>query len=228
MVEMLDAGGFVGHVGLIDKDFGEILNEEIGSDNIIFTDKNDLEVTIFASDVFERFVAEYCNIRILGAFEEGKGESVREALIRIASITGALRCLSKLEGWNLRFDQMSFMFEQRRDIEIIIHQQIGHLRGRSQGTTMPSNEQVETLYMRFRDAYPGAIRYVSGHDLCEIICKGVHDVFGRAHVELKRSAIAVEEVFRAAFSVENFRATALYQHLKAWEVRNPPFVVLCP
>jgi hypothetical protein len=226
IIEILDRDGFAGHVGVVDKDFAEIVAENITTKNIIVTDENDIEVTIFQSDVLERFIAEYCNAGKLAAFLETKGEPLRDLLTRIASVTGALRCLSKLNGWNLSFEDMSFKFNQRRDIEIVLDQQIQHLRGRSPHTTMPHDDDVKTIYTRFRADFPDARQYVRGHDLCEVICKAVHDVFGRAHLALHRSADAVEEVFRVAFSVENFRATDLFLKLRAWEDRNPPYVIL--
>ena len=226
IIEILDRDGFAGHVGIVDKDFAEIVDENITSQNIILTDENDVEVTIFQSDVLERFTAEYCNADKLAAFLEAKGEPLRDLLVRIASVTGTMRCLSKLNGWNLRFEDMSLKFGQRRDIEIVLDQQIEHLRGRSPRTTMPDIDEVRTIYAKFRADFPNVRQCVRGHDLCELISKAVHDVFGRAHVALHRSADAVEEVFRAAFSIENFRATDLFIKLREWEDRNHPYTIL--
>jgi hypothetical protein len=226
IVQILDRDGFHGHVGIVDRDFSSFVGETILSDNIIYTDENDLEVTIFASDVFERFMAEYCNEANVARFESSKQQTIREALLRIASGLGVLRCLSRTEGWNIDFEEMTYRFEARRDIEISWLDQISHLRGRSPGTSMPSDEEVEAARTGFLAGKSDPIKLVRGHDLCSLIGKGAHDVFGRAHIALSRGATAVEEVFRTAFSRENFVATSIFQQLRAWERRNSPFVVL--
>lgn len=225
-VEILDRAGFRGHLGIVDKDFSEVLEEDILSDNVVFTDENDIELTIFHSDTFERFIAEYCNRDRLAAFEEAKREPIRRTLVRIVSTIGALRCLSKLKGWHLDFDDMTFRFSTRRDLEIDMDSQIEHLRGRSQPTSMPIGSIVREELKSFQTKFSDARKYICGHDLCEVICKGIHDVFGRAQVTLARHVHAVEEVFRAAFSAENFRATRLYADIKSWEIRNRPYIIL--
>jgi hypothetical protein len=226
VVEILERDTFAGFLAVADNDSSMIFGERIASNNVIVTDENDIELVIFQSDVLERVLAEYCNSENVAAFEQAKNEPIRSTFVRVAGTLGALRCLSKLNAWHLRFEDMTLQFEQRRDIEISIDQQIEHLRGRSQGTTMPLLPQVRQEMDDFRGKFPDAHKYVSGHDLCGVICKSIHDVFGRAHVALTRKAAAVEEVFRAAFSEENFRATTVFADIKAWEVRNPPFRVL--
>jgi hypothetical protein len=47
-------------------------------------------------------------------------------------------------------------------------------------------------------------------------------VFGRAHIALGNSGFAVEEVFRACYTMNNFRDTALFGKIVAWETKNLP------
>jgi hypothetical protein len=226
VVEILERDAFAGVLAVVDNDSSEIFGERIASNNVIITDENDIELVIFRSDVLERVLAEYCNAGNLAAFEHAKNEPIRDTFVRIAGALGALRCLSKLNAWHLKFEDMTLQFEQRRDIEISVDQQIEHLRGRTHGTTMPLLAQVRQDVSDFRAKFPDTRRYVSGHDICGLISKSIHDVFGRAHVAIVRSAEAIEEVFRAAFSDENFRATTIFVQINAWEARNSPFRIL--
>ena len=82
--------------------------------------------------------------------------------------------------------------------------------------------EIEQMFVRL----PKRISYTCGHDICEVISKGIHDVFGRAHVSLQRSGVAVEEVFRAAFSRENFSATNIFADIRGWEQKHRPFRIL--
>jgi Protein of unknown function (DUF4435) len=174
VVAVLHEGGFVGHLGLIDHDFAELLGEQFASRNLITTDPNDLEVLLFQSDVFERFVGEFCNADKVISLQAAKGAPLRGVLIASASIIGTLRYLSRLHRWNLVFEDMTYRFPGRRDLDIDVRMQILHLRGRSQGTSMPVENEVMAEIERAKAQFPDLLQRVCGHDLCEIISKAVH------------------------------------------------------
>jgi hypothetical protein len=228
VVAILDKDSFVGHAGVIDRDFGDLLAERIENENLLIADENDFELMIFRSDVFERFVAEYCSPDKVRALENDKKLTLREILGRSATVIGALRYLSASHGWTLNFDDMEVRFMSRHDIDIDVGRQIEHLRGRSHGTTMPSVGAVKQAIEETMRQHSGAFTLVCGHDLCEIVSKGVHDIFGRAHVKLTRTGIAVEEVFRAAYSRDDFESSSLIQQIRAWEAKRRPFRILHP
>jgi hypothetical protein len=181
---------------------------------------------IFKSDVFERFVAEYGSSDKISDIEVKRKASLREILVQSAGLIGTLRYLSKMRGWNLTFEGMTYRFSEQRSVEIDLDEQIIHLRGRSQGTSMPDADIVKQEIASARVKFPEPLRHIAGHDLCAVISRGVHRVFGRAHVALGRGGEAVEEVFRASYSLENFLASAIYKKLREWEARTVPFRVL--
>jgi hypothetical protein len=224
IVTILDAGEFVGHLGIIDKDFGGMLNENIASDNIVVTDENDIELMIYSSDVFERFVAEYCNQERVTAFENQKGGTLKDILLQKSAAIGTLRYLSRREGWNLDFDGMRYRFTERRDVEIDLERQIEHLRGRSQGTTMPLLDIVRQQMTATNAQHP-ILSCVCGHDVCEVVSKVIHDVCGRADLALSRGGLAIEEVFRTAYTRGNLATSNLFASIRAWEVGRAPFRV---
>jgi hypothetical protein len=226
VIKLLDRTDFTGHIGIIDNDFSTILDERIESENLLRTDQNDLESMIFYSDTFDRFIAEFGSKEKVFSLQASKKLSLREILIQSASIVGTLVVLSKINGWNLNFEEMTFRFSGRNDIDIDIDRQIDHLRGRSTGTTMPSVSEVKASITSIRQKYPTLLLHTRGCDLCEVLAKGVHDVFGRNHHMLARGGRAVEEVIRAAYSRENFEKTELYSAIRAWEAKRELFVVL--
>jgi hypothetical protein len=226
VVNILNAQHFVGHLGIIDGDFSQLLNERLPQENLLVTDENDIELTILRSDTLDRFLAEYGSREKVVALENARTQSVREILVRSASAIGTLVLLSRKHGWNLDFKEMTFRFLDRDTIEIDLNKQIEHLRGRTQGTTMPDLDAVKAAMDAVRHEHTDLIKHVRGCDICEVLGKGVHDVFGRNHHNLSRGGLAVEEVIRAAYSRENFEQTSLYAEIKRWEARNPPFIVL--
>jgi hypothetical protein len=226
VVAILDADHFAGHLGIVDRDFGHILNEQLKSENLIVTAENDIELVIFQSEAFERFIAEYANADKVAALEAAMQRSLREVLICSASTIGTLRYLSKLRRWNLDFEGMTIRYVDRREMDIDLDLEIEHLRGRSYPTTMPIVQSVREEFDCARRQFPDLLSHTHGHDLCEIVSKGIHEVFGRANVALGRGGAAVEEVLRAAFSVENFRASPLFAGICAWERNHRPFRIL--
>jgi hypothetical protein len=91
---------------------------------------------------------------------------------------------------------------------------------------MSALEEVRRHVDDARSRFPWPLSFAAGHDICEIVGRGVHHVFGRAQVALGRTGTAVEEVLRAAFTYDNFSATKLFADIKAWEAAHPPFRIL--
>jgi hypothetical protein len=226
VVKILDSRHFVGHLGVVDKDYSTLMNETISSENLLLTDENDIELTILCSDTLDRFIAEYGSPEKINAIENSKGLPLREILIRSASTIGTLLLLSKTSGWNLDFKRMTFRFSTRADVDIDLDKQIEHLRGRSPGTTMPSLDVVKAQIETARRQHTALLSHARGCDVCEVLSKGVHDVFGRNRHNLSRGGAAVEEVIRAAYSRENFERTKLYAEIRAWEAKRTPLKVL--
>jgi hypothetical protein len=226
VVKILDRGGFVGHLGIIDKDFAPLIDEtHYASENLLGTDENDIELTILCSDTLERFLSEYGNPTKIMAVENDRKEKLRDVLIRSASLIGTLLLLSRVKGWNLDFDGMTIRFTERT-LDIDLDRQIEHLRGRSQGTTMPDLAQVKAEMSELANRQSRVISHTRGCDLCEVLSKGVHDVFGRNHHKLARGGVAVEEIVRAGYSRENFAQTRLFAAIKGWEAKRAPLRIM--
>lgn len=149
----------------------------------------------------------------------------REEPISSSNI-GTLLYLSKTRGWNLKFTDMTVRFSGRHDVDVDLDQQIEHLRGRSPGTAMPNVADVKAAIDAARTSHRAVLTLTRGCDVCEVLSKGVHDVFGRSHHNLSRGGPAMQEVIRAAYSRENFQQTRLYAAIKAWEAKRAPLTVL--
>lgn len=226
VVKILNEGKFVGHLAIIDKDHSPMLNEILPNENLLLTDENDLEMTILCSETLDRFLTEYGNPEKIAALENAKHLSLRDILIQSASVIGTILFLSKTNGWNLKFEEMTLRFTGRDGLDIDLDRQIEHLRGRSPGTPMPASNAVRAQFEAARQQHPDLLSHTRGCDTCEVLSKGVHDVFGRNHHNLARGGLAAEEVIRAAYSPENFLQNQLYAGIRAWEAQRAPFRVL--
>ena len=228
VVALLDSAGFSGHLAIVDDDFGSALGEKIASPNIVTTGINDVEVMIFDSDAFDRIVSEYANPDKVRATEASCGASLRQAILIASRDLGALRYLSRLKGWNLKFHDMTIRFIDGT-IQIDVFRQIQHLRGRSPNpSAMPSDSEVHEQIQKVHGTFSNPAQMVCGHDLCEVIARGIRRVFGRADVSLGDGGAAVAEVLRAAYTRASFELTSLFGAITAWEKRNPGFKILPP
>ncbi len=61
----------------------------------------------------------------------------------------------------------------------------------------------------------------NGHDLVCLLSLGLEKKFGRHRV----SAEDLERDLRLAFHLQDWRATALYRAVKAWESAHPGFLI---
>lgn len=225
VVGLLDGKGFTGHLAIVDDDHGQLLGEKIPSANVVVTEKNDLEVVVFESDAFERLLAEYANADKVSAVEGAAGTTLREALYLAARDIGTLRYLSKKHGWNVKFSEMTYRFVEK-SFSINRARQIEHLRGRHAECRLPPIAEVEAHIEAVHAEITDCSKLVSGHDLCEVIARGLHQVFGRAHIGIQSCGKAVEEVLRTAYTRTNFATAKLFADIAAWEKVNPGFKVL--
>jgi hypothetical protein len=82
------------------------------------------------------------------------------------------------------------------------------------------------LFDKARRQYTNLRYHCCGHDICELVSRGIRVMFGRANVQLNRGGLAVEEVFRTSYTRENFYGTRLWADIRKCEDKRVPFRVL--
>jgi hypothetical protein len=60
-LDLLEDEGFPGVIAVVDPDFDRLTGEGYGLEGLCVTDAHDLDLTIFSTLAFERFIAEYAN-----------------------------------------------------------------------------------------------------------------------------------------------------------------------
>ena len=91
---------------------------------------------------------------------------------------------------------------------------------------MPGAPDVDQEMSNIQLQFQPLVDHVCGHDICEVISKGTHEVFGRARVALGRTGLAVEEVFRASYTRLDFEKSELFAGMRIWERKRMPYRVL--
>lgn len=205
-------------LGIIDKDFHVLLHDGVTENNqLFFTDSNDIEMMLFNSVSLEKFLAIYADQNKLNA-----GEKPRNRILNAASCLGALRVVSLVNRYNLRFDgfeckdfidRNTLLPDSKKLIKKITQRTI------SNGTSVSVTEEV--LESQASDLmqvyYPHDL--CNGHDVLDILGIAMTKCFS----SLPATQYNSDTIFGCllmGYSDNEFHETQLYNKLTMWIQSN--------
>ena len=197
-------------LGIIDKDFHVLLHDGVTENNqLFFTDSNDIEMMLF--------LAIYADQNKLNA-----GEKPRNRILNAASCLGALRVVSLVNRYNLRFDgfeckdfidRNTLLPDSKKLIKKITQRTI------SNGTSVSVTEEV--LESQASDLmqvyYPHDL--CNGHDVLDILGIAMTKCFS----SLPATQYNPDTIFGyllMGYSDNEFHETQLYNKLTMWIQSN--------
>jgi hypothetical protein len=210
---------------IVDSDFSMISADLKETDNLIFTDDHDIEIMMFSSGAFDLVISEFGSQNKIKRLIEA-GVDIRKTILRAAYPIGRLRLYSKEKNIGLKFEGLSFSFVDRKTLEVDIKRLVQAVYNNTRRPLKNFDELSNLLKIEEENAYP--LNHICcGHDVCTILGRALI-----AYIGNQTSAITtiemVERWLRLAYSENFFKKTALFQKIKAWEIRNNPFVCLLP
>lgn len=217
-IAKVDAQRFAGALGIVDADFSGI-DGTSPSPNLLYTEDHDLEAMLLQSSALDAVLVEYGDRQRIAAFEAKAGHGVREALLARGLPFGRLRWLSLQQRLPISFERLKpVRFVARAGWELDVdglHGEAAKLCGLS----------VADLHARL-DALPHAPAWAlcQGHDLLQILNIGLASALGHSYPGHDTLA----SLLRQALQPHEFHATSIYRDVRAWESRNPPYLVLSP
>lgn len=205
-------------LGIIDKDFHVLLHDGVTENNqLFFTDSNDIEMMLFNSVSLEKFLAIYADQNKLNA-----GEKPRNRILNAASCLGALRVVSLVNRYNLRFDgfeckdfidRNTLLPDSKKLIKKITQRTI------SNGTSVSVTEEV--LESQASDLmqvyYPHDL--CNGHDVLDILGIAMTKCFS----SLPATQYNPDTIFGyllMGYSDNEFHETQLYNKFTMWIQSN--------
>ena len=205
-------------LGIIDKDFHVLLHDGVTENNqLFFTDSNDIEMMLFNSVSLEKFLAIYADQNKLNA-----GEKPRNRILNAASCLGALRVVSLVNRYNLRFDGFECKdFIDRNTLVPDAKKLIKKITQRtiSNGTSVSVTEEV--LESQASDLmqvyYPHDL--CNGHDVLDILGIAMTKCFS----SLPATQYNPDTIFGyllMGYSDNEFHETQLYNKLTMWIQSN--------
>lgn len=205
-------------LGIVDKDYRECFGKLPSSENIFITDKRDLDALFFLSDATFNKV-------LIGRVSRDKMTksgatftSIRDHVVNLAKIIGRLRVLSEGNGHNFCFKKIDYdKFIESKEVTFSTDSFVNHLKGAHR-----NNACIDSAFLVEAEAYvKGLGKFAteddvcSGHDMMAILAIGLRKKWGtHSSTEMKKET--VEELFRLAYSDEEYSGTALCKSILSW------------
>ena len=210
---LLQTDNFDRAIGLVDRD---ALKAHKGSTpNLLsFTDDNDLEITIIRSPALRDFLREFGSDSKVEAVESIARVPVEDYIFGEASKIGALRELSRIRGWDLRFDGMKYKFCDQASPEIDMKETIKHIVGRIKNKDLPPIDIIIKQAAELIGATENLSSICCGHDCTRILGRALRNKLGNYNgFNSEKSHPEIEKVLRLSYDYEYFKKTSCFTAL---------------
>ena len=212
-------------LGVIDRDFRDILGTMPSNHDIVVTDCHDIEMMMYDSDAYRNLILSIDRQNKLGEYESKNG-SILQYVILLANKIGYAKLASKKEGNVLEF-------RREKNCELVVPKYEGMLdvAGQYQGDErlariinvfssqnrklpkLTDNQIIELMHREMKNEIDGMI-LSNGHDVSYLIPHVLRKKCRFNKSGLDKSMI--DTILMAAYSREMFYKTNLYQSIVAW------------
>jgi len=221
---ILETNKFAGVLCILDADFNRLLRKQNVIQNLLLTDKHDLEIMIITSSALERVSAEYCNSQKVTACKR-----LLLILLRDLSIPfGFLR----LACIKLHYSKSVYEKINELDIDMVVDvdklvtiandvlklfSSIAKLSPSDEKTLISKFEELQTNHNSSEDW-----EICCGHDTIKVFAYLIRRRIGK----LKSKSISdkiLEGAIRLSYQERDFRTTNMYKEMLSWESKNPKY-----
>lgn len=205
---------FVQLLGIIDKDYHVINKDEITeSKQLAFTDMNDIEMMLFMSKAYDKF------LKICGSESKLKVcPDTRAIILSVAFFVGVLRSISLKNQYCFNFDGIECKdFVDKNNLILNLDKLVEKIiqRTRSNGTTVTvSNEEVKRIILITKEDKK-AEEYCNGHDVMDIIGIAMTKVFASASSK-EYSPEVIFNYLLMGYTSEEFQKSKMYDKINEW------------
>ena len=179
-MDALSATDFKDALGYCDRDYFNEIGYPEYNGVIIFSDENDVETQIICSKALRKiFADDYTHDRV-AKLERKEHMTAPELVLKWAQPTSALRFLSSVYKWNLKFRDMKYKFTDKRNPYLCISTTVQHVLDRSAKNGLPPNTEIEQL-VRTCIASHDAHTIANGHDCVAVLGRAFRSLFGKTN-----------------------------------------------
>jgi hypothetical protein len=225
-LKMLDEGGVIGILVIIDSDFWKLDGIESGNPNLLTTDTHDLETMILSSPALEKVLDEFC----LHQKRETIGIHVRDMLLDVGRPLGFFRWLSssRHENLALRFKNLhfeKFIRVENDTVSVHIPRLVREVRLNTVNFMYNERELAEKLRSMIESNHHDPWHVCRGHDLVTILTYLLREVFGNRRAR-DMDQDMVDALLRLSYEYRYFARTKLYDGIRTWENTHKGYRVL--
>lgn len=206
--------GYTKILGIIDRDYHSLIQDGVTENNqLLFTDYNDIEMMLFHSQSFDKFLIVCADENKLKALDDP-----RMPILSAASYIGALRAISLANHFNFHFDKFECKdFVNRNTLSVDCKQLIEKItqRTRSKGIQVTiSNEELETQVKSFIKEHNIGV-LCNGHDVLDILSIAMVKLYA-SYSANQYAPDALFDYLLMGYSTEEFQKSELYIKLIDW------------
>lgn len=226
VLSILEERGFNHKIGIIDRDFMDILGAEENIDGIFITDDHDIEIMIIKTHALENVLKVCCTKNRIKEFEKSNGKTIREIIFNLGKEIGYLKLANKIHSLGLIFkpkhpDGNQFKYKNFISSETLEYK--GHIElintiinySRSKSDDIVARNTIETTFNNVREKEYDLNQLVNGHDLSNILFLLMKKVL-KSKNKLLADFNSVEDSLILAYEYSDFQRTRLYHNLENW------------
>ncbi|MDO4810434.1 MAG: DUF4435 domain-containing protein [Eubacteriales bacterium] len=214
IIELSHQEGYKPILGIIDRDYHALIEDGITeSDQLLFTDKNDIEMMLFSSKALEKFLF------VCGDEQKLKTQTdLRTPITTAASLIGALRAISLYNHYNLDFDRFECKnFVDRNtlaaDCNKLTEKILQRTRSNGGQITVQCDELISKI-TEFIQKY-SADSLCNGHDVLEILAIAMTKFYSSSSAN-QYTADNLFDYLLVGYSVEEFKCSRLSKGIENW------------
>jgi hypothetical protein len=200
---------------LIDRDHDHLTGALVVAPDVVVTDENDLDLVLFRSRAFDKVVREMGSQNKVSSLTE-KGVDLRDLIMKSALPLAYLRLYSRQESVALKFKCLRFGFVNSKtgeiDIQKLIKAAFDHSKIASKVERDDAAKYISDCLSKEVDPWT----YCCGHDVMHLFGVYLQRIIGSA-TALQTKRDEIEQRMRLAYEAAYFRATSMYQTIRAWE-----------
>ena len=215
---ILDESDFSGVVGFADKDYADCLGLPAHQGALVFSDFNDIEISILCSPALANVIREFGNKEKADADTVGGESGLCEKLFDWASTIGALRLWVLSNDADLRLSGMKYKFESAQSPEINLDAQLDHILARSVNANDHNKSDIQRDCCNIIEECTDQKLLCKGHDCVRILGRALRKVWGDCNEfnsDVRANNLA--KILRLSFEYEHFKETDSYTELRRWE-----------
>lgn len=217
-------------LGILDRDFGFILNSTLETENLIESDYHDFEISIIESPCFNTMIAAHCKPDKMELLFSKSVDNLKNKIFELITPLGKLKLANQIyelglvfkphnpEGKPLSYsdfiDCKAFNYlGHDKMITTVINYSI------AKSTKIASKEAIKTKFEEIESRNYDILHLCNGHDFTYIFQLTLKKSIGQGDSS-EISQKAVEQYFIFGYDSSYFITTSLYKKIKHWEYKN--------